>query len=106
MLDVERPTSARLGASLGFIEPMLPTLVDGPPQGDDWLHEIKYDGFRTQLVINRGRSRALTRNGLDWSDRYQCVLETAEKLPADRFILDGEMIVQDEAGRSDFGRMR
>ena len=105
MLHEHRQLRRRSDA-LGFIEPMLPTLVSSPPEGDDWQHEIKYDGYRTQLIIEPGRSRAFTRNGLNWSDQYRCTLKAAEELSGDRFILDGEMIVQDEHGRSDFAQMR
>jgi bifunctional non-homologous end joining protein LigD len=56
-----------LTACLAFIEPMKPTLVDSPPAGDDWLHELKYDGFRTELIVDGDESRAFTRTGLDWS---------------------------------------
>ena len=51
---------------LGFIKPELPTLVPEPPSGEGWIHEIKYDGYRTLIVIDRGQARALTRNGNDW----------------------------------------
>ena len=55
-------------SSLRFVPPMMPTLVDTPPAGDAWLHEIKYDGYRTQLVIHGGEVRAFTRNGFrTWS---------------------------------------
>ena len=53
------------GDRLSFVEFKLPTLVDDPPEGDGWLHEIKYDGYRTELVIERGEARAFTRNGHD-----------------------------------------
>ena len=55
------------GDRLSFIDFQLPTLVDEPPDGDGWIHEIKYDGYRTQLVIEGGRARAFTRRGFDWS---------------------------------------
>jgi DNA ligase D-like protein (predicted ligase) len=84
---------------------MLPTLADEPPAGDDWLHEIKHDGYRSQLHLEPGRSRAFTRNGHDWSHRYRLVLDCAEKLRRSA-ILDGEMIVQDEQGRSDFHALK
>ena len=49
------------GASeLGFVEPQLPTLVDYPPEGDDWIHEIKFDGYRSQIVIDQGKIRIFT----------------------------------------------
>ena len=52
---------------LGFIKPELPTLVSEPPTGEGWIHEIKYDGYRTLIVIDGGQVRAFTRNGNDWT---------------------------------------
>ena len=49
----------------GFIKPELPILVPEPPAGEGWIHEIKYDGYRTLIVIDRGQVRAFTRNGND-----------------------------------------
>ena len=54
---------------LAFIPPLAPTLVDHPPTGANWLHEIKHDGFRTLLVIEGGAARALTRRGHDGTKR-------------------------------------
>jgi DNA ligase D-like protein (predicted ligase) len=88
--------------SFGFIPPMLPTLAQEPPAGDNWLHELKHDGFRTQLVLTGSNRRAFTRNGLDWSERYGFVLEDAARLGCSSAVIDGEMIVQDDQGRSDF----
>jgi DNA ligase D-like protein (predicted ligase) len=81
---------------------MEPALVDEPPEGSGWIHEIKYDGFRTQLIIQNGGASAFTRRGHDWTDRYPHIVENAAALPVASAILDGEMIVQDEHGRSDF----
>ena len=91
---------------LSFIEPMLPALASEPPEGDDWLHEIKYDGYRTQLVIEGSVVRAFTRNGHDWTDRYRPTVNAAGEIGCHTAVLDGEMIVQDEQGRSDFGAFR
>ena len=88
--------------SLGFILPQLPSLTDQPPEGADWIHEVKHDGFRTLLVIERGSVRAFTRNGHDWSDRYLGIVAKAKSLPCRSAILDGEIIVQDTRGASDF----
>lgn len=85
---------------------MLPTLVDAPPAGDRWTHEIKYDGYRTQLHLDRAGHRAFTRNGFDWTPRYAALLNAAEKLSCQSAIIDGEVIVQDEHGRSDFNALR
>ena len=60
-------------APLGFIKPELPTLVPEPPAGEGWIHEIKYDGYRTLIVIDRGQVRAFTRNGNDWTRAYRRV---------------------------------
>jgi DNA ligase D-like protein (predicted ligase) len=87
---------------LGFIQPMLPTLVREAPDGGDWLHEIKHNGYRTQLVIDGAEMRAFTRNGFDWTDRYRPMLRVAGELKCSSAVIDGEMIVQDEQGRSDF----
>ncbi len=87
---------------LTFIEPMHPTLAPSAPEGGGWIHEIKHDGYRTQLVIDKTGVRAFTRNGFDWSDRYPTLLSAAGELRCGSAIIDGEAIVQDEQGRSDF----
>jgi DNA ligase D-like protein (predicted ligase) len=91
---------------LGFIQPQLPTLVDQPPPGEDWIHEIKHDGYRTILVRDRDHVRAFTRNGFDWTDRYPNIVDAARRLSCPSAILDGEVIVQDERGVSDFEALR
>src|SRR6478735_4264228 len=53
----------------GFIKPQLATLKSKAPKGDQWLHEIKYDSYRVQVHLNRGRKKVFTRNGLDWTKR-------------------------------------
>ena len=87
---------------LGFIPPQLPSLTDQPPEGADWIHEVKHDGYRTILVIERSTARAYTRNGHDWSDHYPGIIASVRKLPCRSAILDGEIIVQDGRGVSDF----
>ncbi|GAA4108975.1 non-homologous end-joining DNA ligase [Aminobacter aganoensis] len=88
-----------------FIPPCIPTLTDKPPEGDAWTHEIKYDGYRTQIHLSAGKVRAFTRNGHDWSKKYLSVLSDARDLISRDAILDGEMVVQDETGRSDFKKL-
>ena len=89
-----------------FIEPMLPTLVDKAPDGDAWVHEIKYDGYRTQLHITGQDSRAFTRNGYDWTDKYGIVVAAAKALKCRSAVIDGEMCVQNVAGVTDFKALR
>jgi len=60
----------RISSMPGFIKPQLATLKSMAPKGDQWLHEIKYDGYRVQVHLNRGRKKVFTRNGLDWTKRF------------------------------------
>jgi bifunctional non-homologous end joining protein LigD len=92
--------------SLRFIPPMQPVLVDEPPSGTGWIHEIKFDGYRTQLQVEEGKAKAYSRRGLDWSDRYEPIVGEAAGLRCRSAIIDGEMIVQDESGVSDFNAFR
>ncbi|MEI9428689.1 ATP-dependent DNA ligase [Mesorhizobium sp. Cs1299R1N3] len=91
--------------SLKFIPPMKPKLVEVPPTGDNWIHEIKYDGYRTQVAIEGGAARALTSTGIDWSKTYKQVVDAAKDL-AGSAILDGEVVVLNDAGVSDFHALR
>src|SRR6476620_67209 len=91
---------------LGFIKPELPTLVLEPPTAEGWIHEIKYDGYRTLIVIDRGQVRAFTRNGYDWTTAYRRVVEGCGKLACKAAVIDGEMVVQDEHGLTDFNALR
>src|SRR5262245_21124087 len=87
---------------LRFIEPQLASPVDQPPEGKHWIHEIKHDGYRSQLVIERCKARVFSRNGYDWSDRYPGIVRAAAKLQCKSAIIDGEAIVQNGHGASDF----
>ena len=91
---------------LTFVDPMLPTLVEQAPRGSDWIHEIKHDGYRTQLIIQDGKAKTFTRRGIDWTDRYRLIVATAEELPAMSAIIDGEMILPTRTGSSDFAAFR
>ncbi|MER9332896.1 ATP-dependent DNA ligase [Mesorhizobium sp. M0293] len=87
---------------LKFIKPMEPELVDTPPQGDEWAHEIKFDGYRTQIIKDEDGIRLITKNGYDWTGRYIELAGEAEAIEAESFIIDGETISVNEAGLSDF----
>ena len=80
----------------------LAKLVDKVPTGDRWLHEMKYDGYRLELAVGDGEARAYTRSGLDWSDRFDCIVEQAARLDVRSALIDGEAVVMDAAGRSSF----
>src|SRR4051812_22502045 len=83
-----RPASAP-----GFIEPSLATLHPKPPRGDQWVHEIKYDGYRLQLHINEGHVQLFTRRGHDWTERFETIVLAAWNLKTYKAIIDGEVIV-------------
>jgi bifunctional non-homologous end joining protein LigD len=92
----------RVTTQLRFIEPQLASPVDQPPEGKHWIHEIKYDGYRTQLLLEPGQARVFTRNGFDWSDRYPSIIRAASHLPCHSAIIDGEAILPKGDGASDF----
>jgi DNA ligase D-like protein (predicted ligase) len=89
-----------------FIAPQVPILSAEPPEGPGWIHEIKHDGFRTLLRIDRRDVRAFTRVGHDWSDKCSRVIDSCRKLKCRLALIDGEIIVQDENGLSDFAALR
>jgi DNA ligase D-like protein (predicted ligase) len=85
---------------------MLPSLASETPASDHWIHEIKYDGYRTLLMVSDGRAQAFTRNRNDWTDRYPAIVSAAEQLHCRSAVIDGEVVVQDSGGRSDFTAVR
>ena len=91
---------------LTFIEPMQPTLIDEPVLGEGWVHEVKWDGYRTQIVIEQGIVRVFTRRGFDWALRYKHLAAEAANLPCQSAIIDGEVILADPAGASDFAGLQ
>jgi DNA ligase D-like protein (predicted ligase) len=74
-----------------WIRPQLTELVDAAPDGPDWLHEIKYDGYRMHARLDRGVVRLLTRTGLDWTHKYPAIATAVSSLGARQAYLDGEL---------------
>ena len=74
-----------------WVKPQLTKLVDAPPDGRDWLHEIKFDGYRMHARQDRGAVRLLTRTGLDWTHKYPAIASALSSLPAKQAYLDGEL---------------
>jgi bifunctional non-homologous end joining protein LigD len=83
-------------------KPELATLSERAPEGDVWLHEIKYDGYRALGIVRDGSVKILTRNGNDWTTRFPTVAKALAKLPVGSAWLDGEIVVLDEHGVSSF----
>src|SRR5437016_6515354 len=74
-----------------WIRPQLTQLVDAAPDGPEWLHEIKFDGYRMHARLDRGDVRLLTRTGLDWTHKYPPVAAAVASLRACQAYLDGEL---------------
>lgn len=87
------------------IDPQLARLVKEAPEGDDWLHELKFDGYRIFARLERGRAVLLSRRGLDWTAAFPEVAAAVERLPARSALLDGEVAVLLPDGRTSFGSM-
>ena len=89
-----------------YYDPQQALLVGAPPEGDRWLHEIKLDGFRMGVMVaGRGKTREvriISRNGTDYTPAFPEIVEAAMELPARAAVLDGEVVVLDERGRSSF----
>ena len=95
------------GAALPSSVPLsLATLVEEPPEGGEWVHEIKYDGYRIAARVDDGDARLFSRNELDWTGRFREVADALRTLPTGGTWLDGEVVVLDERGVSDFGRLQ
>ena len=82
--------------------PQLATLVKSAPDGDDWLHEIKYDGYRMGCLVEGGRVRLISRNDKDWTDAFRPIAAAAGRLGVRRALLDGEAAVLMADGRTSF----
>ncbi len=89
-----------------FVPPQLATLVAHARSGTNWLHEVKFDGYRLQGRIENGKVQLLTRNGLDWSHRFPNICEGLGKLPVTSALIDGEAVVEDETGVSSFSALQ
>jgi len=77
------------GGLPSWVKPQLCKLVDEPPDGSEWLHEIKYDGYRMHARLDRGKAQLLTRTGLDWTHKYLAIAAALSVLPLQRAYFDG-----------------
>ena len=87
-----------------FIAPQLGTSVERPPAGGDWVHEIKFDGYRIQMRVESGEVTLKTRKGLDWAPKFGAIARAASKLPD--CIMDGEIVALDNRGSPDFAGLQ
>jgi DNA ligase D-like protein (predicted ligase) len=89
-----------------FIPPQLSQLVKVPPEGDQWAHELKYDGYRIHARIAQGAVKLLTRTGLDWTDRYQTTAAALLKVTVRDAYLDGELCAVRADGTTSFADLQ
>ncbi len=87
-----------------FVEPELCKIVDRPPGGDEWVHEIKFDGYRMQFRCSKGEATLKSRRGLDWTARFPQIAEDAAALGD--CLIDGEIVALDEHGSPDFAGLQ
>ena len=95
-----KSSRARSGTPTGYIQPQLCELVTEPPEGDNWVHEAKLDGYRMQMHVRNGKTVFYSRNGLDWTGRFPEIAKACQTL--DDCIIDGEVCAVDQAGMPSF----
>ena len=89
-----------------FVAPCLASLSDKAPDSDNWLHEIKFDGYRIQARLDHGKVKLLTRKGLDWTKKFPTVAARIANLPAKSALIDGEVVVEENDGVSSFSLLQ
>ena len=101
-LSPAKVAGARKAAQPESLEAELATLVDHPPAGDQWLHEIKFDGYRMLSRIDKAACRVVSRNGKDWTAAFPAIVDALRRLPVRSAWIDGEIVVMDAKGRTSF----
>ncbi len=94
----------KVSAIPDFVAPQLCKLVDRPPAADGWCHEIKFDGYRVQLRVERGKVALKTRKGLDWTEKFEAIAKEGRALPD--VLIDGEIVALDHHGAPDFSTLQ
>ncbi len=87
-----------------FVAPELCKVASSPPSGHNWIHEVKFDGYRMQLRVDHGHAVLRTRKGLDWSGKFPEIAAACRKLPD--CVADGEIVALDDEGVSDFAKLQ
>ncbi len=100
------PEARHARGSARVLPPELATLTDKAPAGDDWIHEIKLDGYRTAARIEAGKVRMLTRSGLDWTARFRPIAAALAVPKIRAAYLDGEIAVLGEDGVTSFAALQ
>src|SRR5690348_1488657 len=100
------PREARKAAIPRFIEPCHPTERSHAPTDNEYVHEVKFDGYRVQVHRTAEGVKVFTRNGLDWTDEFAHIAHAAGELKSQSFIIDGEAIVEDPHGNADWHALK
>src|SRR5262249_36130983 len=103
---VSQIAGARKGPMPEIVAPQLATLAQTAPDGHEWLHEIKFDGYRLLVRIDRGKVRLSTRKGLDWTGKFPELARAFAQLPTDQALIDGEVVAIRPDGLTDFGDLQ
>ena len=104
--QIKNLPGARKTAMPEFVPPQLATLVEKPPPGDEWFHELKLDGYRLLGHLNNGQVRFWTRNQNDWTAKFPALSKALKALKLKSAILDGEVVALDPSGRASFQRLQ
>lgn len=102
----QRKAKGRPADLPAFRPVQLALLTDAAPEGDDWLHEVKYDGYRVEIALSGGVVRFSTRNEQDWTTRFASLMDSALALPCKSALIDGEVVAFDADGRADFSTLQ
>ena len=100
--DVAQLDGAKRAAMPARLAPALTTLVKSAPGGSDWIHEVKYDGYRMVCRLENGTVRIYSRNGKDWTGKFPALVADVKRLKVKSAWLDGEVCAVDDKGRSNF----
>ena len=99
-------SGARKARMPGKLKPQLATLVTSAPQGPEWLHEIKFDGYRILARLAQGKVTLASRNGLDWTGKFPEIAAALARLTIDDAVLDGEIVALAPNGQSSFAELQ
>jgi bifunctional non-homologous end joining protein LigD len=102
LADLAKLPGAKKTAMAEWVPPQLATLVDKVPEGNEWIHELKYDGYRILCSVRDGRAKLFTRNGNDWTSKLRRIAHAAEGLPVMQAWLDGEVVAVEPDGTISF----
>lgn len=92
--------------SIPDIRPQLAVLKPQPPKGNEWLHEIKFDGYRLMARLEQGEVRLITRNGNDWTHRFPFLTKSLQRLAVDSALVDGEIVIFERDGTTSFRKLQ